>query len=57
VPILGTFLLKKTFYNHKILSRNEERAVYLWFEASPYIGIGYRSRHAEGGHKVTERKK
>lgn len=26
---------------------------YLWFEASPYTGIGYSMGLAEGGHKTT----
>lgn len=31
-------------------------AAYLWFEASPYIGIGYKDGLAEGGHKTTATK-
>jgi hypothetical protein len=30
---------------------------YLWFEASPYTGIGYKNGLAEGGHKTTATKK
>lgn len=30
---------------------------YLWFDASPYIGIGYSDGIAEGGHKTTETNK
>lgn len=26
---------------------------YLWFEASPYIGMGYNMGLADGGHKTT----
>lgn len=26
---------------------------YLWFDASPYMGIGYSMGLAEGGHKTT----
>ena len=29
---------------------------YLWFEASPYMGRGYRKGHAEGGHNTTANK-
>ena len=29
---------------------------YLWFEASPYKGIGYKKGLADGGHKTTESK-
>jgi hypothetical protein len=29
------------------------KGVYLWLEASPYTGIGYKNGDAEGDHKVT----
>jgi hypothetical protein len=29
------------------------RRFYLWLEASPYTGNGYKNGDADGGHKVT----
>lgn len=34
-----------------------EKIAYLWFDASPYKGIGYNTGLAEGGHKTTEHHK